>query len=113
MPTPTPTPTPPPTPSAADLDAIHANIVYPHRVDMYLPYYKTAKVTPSPGKTAVYAFKDPDSKNDPMRSGNYFTVSRDTEVTVLAESSGYSCVIINESPKTAGWINSNYLAPIS
>ena len=99
-------------PSSADLDAINADIVYPHNAEMYLPFYKSAKVCPSPGKTAVYAFKDPDNKNDPMRSSNYYTVSRDTEVTVLAESLGYSCVIINDSQK-AGWINSKYLVEIS
>ena len=107
-----PTPTLAPTPSAADLDTINADIIYPHNAEMYLPFYKSAKVCPSPGKTAVYAFKDPDNKNDPMRSGNYYTVSRDTEVTVLAESLGYSCVIINDSQK-AGWINSKYLVEIS
>ncbi len=95
-------------PSAADLEAIHADVVYPHSDSMYLPEYKYAEVVPSAGKTAVYAFKDPDTNNDPMRSGNYFTVDRDTKVIILAESSGYACVIIDDSQK-AGWINSKYL----
>lgn len=95
-------------PSSADLDAINADIVYPHSVDMYLESYKRAIVKPSAGKTAVYAFKDPDKVNNTMRDGNYYTVSENTEVTIIAESAGYSCVIINDSQK-AGWINSNYL----
>ncbi len=42
--------------------------------------------------------------------GNWFFAMRDTEVTVLAESSGYSCVILNlDEGRTAGWINSKYL----
>ena len=91
-------------PSSSDLDAIHADIVYPSSDSMYLENYKIAVIN----RNAVYAFKDPMTKHDPMRKGNYYTVTRGTEVTVLAESSGYSCVIINET-QTAGWINSNYL----
>ena len=97
-------------PSAADLDAINADIVYPKSDSMYLPKYRTATVTPSNGKYSVYAFKDPTMSNDPMRDGNWFFAMRDTEVTVLAESSGYSCVILNlDEGRTAGWINSKYL----
>ncbi len=101
---------PEPTPSAADLDAIDADIVYPKEDEMYLQRYRTATVTPSSGKYSVYAFKDPTMSNDPMREGNWFYAMRDTEVTVLAESSGYSCVILNlDEGRTAGWINTKYL----
>ena len=90
-------------PSAADLDRIHANVKYPNYSSMYLDHYVTATVT----HRAVYCFRDPD--RDIWRSGNYYTVTRGTEVTILATSQGYACVIIN-STNDAGWINLDYLS---
>ena len=89
-------------PSAADLDRIHARIKYPNYEFMYLDQYVTATVY----RKAVYCFRDPDK--DVWRDGNYYTVYRGTEVTILAESLGYACVIINDTGD-AGWINLDYL----
>ncbi len=91
------------TPGPADLDSINADIKYPNYSFMYLDHYVTATVT----HKAVYCFKDPD--RDIWRNGNYFTVYRGTEVTILAESQGYACVILNDSNR-AGWINMDYLS---
>lgn len=90
-------------PSAADLDAIHSDIKYPAYSWFYLDSYVYAYVT----HEAVYCFKDPDS--DIWRNGNYFTVYRGTQVTILAESQGYACVILTGT-RSAGWINLNYLS---
>ena len=57
----------------------------------------------------VYVFKDPDT--DVWRRGNYFTVRYGTQVTILAKSQGYACVIFNDTNR-AGWINLDYLGPI-
>lgn len=89
-------------PSREDLDLIHANIKYPNYEFMYLDHYITTYVT----HEAVYCFKDPD--NDIWRKGNYYTVTYGTEVTILAESQGYACVILNDTLQ-AGWINCDYL----
>lgn len=90
-------------PSAADLDNIHANIKYPNSDFMYLDEYISATVT----HRAVYCFRDPD--HDIWRNGNYYTVTRGTQVTILAESMGYACVII-DGLHDAGWINVDYLS---
>ncbi len=90
-------------PGPADLDRIHANINYPNSSSMYLDRYVTATVT----HRAVYCFRDPD--RDIWRQGNYYTVYYGTEVTILAVSDGYACVIIN-STNDAGWINMDYLS---
>ncbi len=89
-------------PSRADLDFICADVKYPNYDFMYLDHYITTYVT----HRAVYCFKDPD--NDIWRKGNVFTVYYGTEVTILAESQGYACVIINGT-RQAGWINCSYL----
>ena len=89
-------------PSRADLDLIHADVKYPNYEYMYLDHYITTYVT----HKAVYCFKDPN--NDIWRKGNYFTVTYGTEVTILAESQGYACVILNDTLQ-AGWINCDYL----
>lgn len=89
-------------PSRADLDMIRANIKYPNYEFMYLDHYISTYVT----HKAVYCFKDPD--NDIWRKGNYFTVYYGTKVTILAESQGYACVILNDTLQ-AGWINCDYL----
>lgn len=90
------------TPSRADLEAIRANVKYPNYEFMYLDHYISTYVT----HKAVYCFKDPD--NDIWRKGNYFTVYYGTKVTILAESQGYACVILNDTLQ-AGWINCDYL----
>ena len=90
-------------PSPADLDRIRANIKYPNYSFMYLDDYIVTTVT----RKAAYVFRDPD--RDIWRSGNYYTVYRGTSVTILAESEGYACVIINDT-QDAGWINCDYLA---
>lgn len=92
-------------PSSADFDRIHADIKYPNYSWMYLDSYVTATVT----HEAVYCFKDPDNNSDIWRDGNYFTVYYGTEVTILAQSKGYACVILNGSNR-AGWINMKYLS---
>ena len=97
-------PAPDAKPSAADLDAIGADIVYPRKDSMYLDDYKSTKVL----YTGVFSFKDPMTNHDPFREGNYDIMTAGTEVTVLAKADGYSCVIYNET-ETAGWINSKYL----
>ena len=91
-------------PGPWDLDAIGADIKYPNYDWMYLSDYKYAVVSHD---RAVYCFKDPDT--DIWRKGNYFTVSRGTAVTILAESQGYACVILTGTRK-AGWINMDYLS---
>ncbi len=90
-------------PSAADLDAIRSDIKYPNYDWMYLDEYVSAEVTPR----SVYCFKDPDS--DIWRDGNVFIVYGGTEVTILAKSEGYSCVILTGT-NYAGWINDSYLS---
>ena len=90
-------------PSPADLDAIHADVKYPNYDRFYLDHYITATIT----HKEVYFFKDPDS--NVWRDGNYFTVRYGTEVTILAESQGYACVIINGTNR-AGWVNCDYLS---
>ncbi len=95
-------------PSAADLDKINADIVYPRKDSYYLDSYETRYVRSSAGKEGVYCFKDPATKNGVMRSGNYFVVKNRTEVIVLARAGGYSCVLI-PSMNSSGWINSDYL----
>ena len=94
-------------PSAADLDAINANIVYPRKEEYYLSEYITKYVQASGNRRAVYAFINP-NKQAVMAVGNYFRVYNGTEVTVIAQSSGYACVII-PSMNRAAWINSIYL----
>lgn len=89
-------------PSRADLDLIHADVKYPNYEFMYLDHYISTYVT----HNAVYCFKDPD--NDIWRKGNYFTVTYGTKVTILAESQGYACVILDDTLQ-AGWINCDYL----
>ena len=91
------------TPSSADLDRINACIKYPNYDFMYLDHYVTATVT----HKAVYCFRDPD--RDVWRDGNFYKVYKGTEVTILAESQGYACVIIN-GIGDAGWINLDYLS---
>ena len=93
-------------PSSADLDMIRADIKYPNYQFMYLDYYEYAMVT----HKEVYVFKDPDT--DVWRRGNYFTVKYGTQVTILAKSEGYACVIFNDTNR-AGWINLDYLGPIT
>lgn len=90
-------------PGPADLDIIRADINYPNYSWMYLDEYRNAVVSHD---KAVYCFKDPD--NDVWRKDNYFTVNRKSAVTILAESEGYACVIINGTNK-CGWINKKYL----
>ena len=90
-------------PGPEDLDRIHANIKYPNYSFMYLDDYIVTTVT----RRAAYVFRDPD--RDIWRSGNYYTVTRGTSVTILAESEGYACVIVNDT-QDAGWINCDYLA---
>lgn len=94
-------------PSSADLDAINTNIVYPKKEEYYLSEYITKYIRASSNRRAVYAFINPNIQNV-MSNGNYFTVSNGTEVTVIAQSSGYACVIIPSMNK-AGWINSKFL----
>lgn len=90
-------------PSAADLDAIRSDIKYPNYQWMYLDEYISAEVTAK----SAYCFKDPD--NDIWRDGNVFIVYRGTEVTILAKSEGYACVILTGT-NDAGWINEVYLS---
>lgn len=89
-------------PSSADLDAIHSDIKYPNYAWMYLDEYISAVVSPD----SVYCFKDPDT--DIWRKGNVYTVSAGTEVTILAKSEGYACVILTGT-HNAGWIDEDYL----
>ncbi len=104
--TPVPSETDERKPSAADLDAINANITYP-RNEYYLSEYITKYVQASGNRRAVYAFINPNNQIG-LTEGNYFTVYNGTEVTVIAQSSGYACVII-PSMNRAAWINSIYL----
>ena len=90
-------------PCAGDLDAIHSDIKYPNCDWMYLDEYISAEVA----RKSVYCFKDPD--NDIWREGNVFIVPGGTEVTILAKSEGYACVILNGT-SYAGWINEAYLS---
>ena len=90
-------------PSAADLDEIRSDIKYPNYDWMYLNEYISAEVTPR----SVYCFKDPD--NDIWRDGNVFIVYGGTEVTILAKSEGYACVILTGT-NYSGWINDAYLS---
>lgn len=90
-------------PSAADLDEIRSDIKYPNYDWMYLDEYISAEVSPR----SVYCFKDPD--NDIWRDGNVFIVYGGTEVTILAKSEGYACVILTGT-NYAGWINDAYLS---
>ncbi len=83
---------------------IHADIVYPKSASMYLSEYRTAIVNCN----EVYVFRDPDVNHDGWRKGNYFTITKNTEVTILAMSAGYCCVFINKTNQ-AGWANHNYL----
>jgi serine/threonine protein kinase len=103
-----PSPALPQKPSAADLDAINADIVYPRKESYYLEEYETKYVQSRKGNGSVYSFKDPNSSKDVMRAGNYFFVNNGTEAIVLARAGGYSCVIFPELNQ-AGWINSDYL----
>ena len=89
-------------PSAYDLDRIGADVKYPNYDWMYLDSYISATVS----RNAAYCFKDPDT--DIWRDGNYFTVYRGTNVTILAKSEGYACVIL-DGTNLAGWINEDYL----
>ncbi|MCR5089600.1 MAG: hypothetical protein K6C08_08820 [Oscillospiraceae bacterium] len=103
-PTPVPTPTPTPTkPGPADLDAVHADVVYPFESYMYLDERIETVTICGP----VLCFKDPNYNI--WADGNYFYVEPGTKVTILAESKGSACVILKES-QTAGWINIDYLA---
>lgn len=98
-------------PSAADLDSLGTNVTYPASSDMYLDNYRYCVVQSSPGREAVFAFINMDM--DKLQTeGNYYVVYNGTEVTVLAESRGYCCVIIPSMNK-AGWINSKYLISVS
>ena len=92
-------------PSAADLDAISADIVYPRKKSMYLDQYKLAEVEIRSGN--AYAFLDPNKKS-PVTKGNYFLVQDGEPATVIAQSGSYSCVIFDELLR-AGWIKSAYL----
>ena len=83
-------------PSSADLDAIHADIEYPKSDSMYLPEYRTAITN----RNDVYVFKKCEST---WNDGEYFTIAKNTEVTILAVSALYCCVIINETNQ-AGWV---------
>ena len=94
-------------PSAADLDEINTNIVYPRKDEYYLPEYVTKYVQADGNNKAVYAFINPSNRVG-MKQGNYFKVYNGEKVTVLAEGGGYSCVIIVSTNKAA-WINSDYL----
>ena len=91
-------------PSAADLDAIHADIRYPRKESFYLDDYKYATVS----RNSVLAFKDPNAA-DVMAGSNTYSVYKDEEVVILAESQGYACVIFPNLGR-AGWINQDYLA---
>ncbi len=90
-------------PGPADLDAIHSDIRYPNYDWMYLNDYIYATVI----RDACWCFKDPDS--DVWREGNYFKVYRGTEVKIIAEGSGYACVILSGT-NLSGWINTAHLS---
>ena len=91
------------TPSSSDLDDIDADIRYPRKESFYLDEYKFAKVS----RNSVYAFKDPNAANV-MAKGNTFNVYKGEQVVILAQSSGYACVIF-PNLGCAGWINQDYL----
>ncbi|MCR5090440.1 MAG: hypothetical protein K6C08_13130 [Oscillospiraceae bacterium] len=90
-------------PGPYDLDAIHSDIRYPNNDWMYLDNYIYATVI----RDACWCFKDPDS--DVWREGNYFKVYRGTEVKIIAEGSGYACVILTGT-NLSGWINTAHLS---
>lgn len=94
-------------PGPADLDAINTDVVYPARREYYLSEYVTKYVQASKNRSAVYAFIDP-NKDNVMAEDNYYKVYNGTEVTVIAQSKGYACVII-PSMSRAGWINASFL----
>ena len=90
-------------PSAADLDAIGAEIRYPRKESYYLENYVYTTVK----QPKCYAFLDPNAK-DVMAESNRFTVENGEAVIILAKSSGYACVIFPDLYK-AGWINEEHL----
>ena len=94
-------------PGPADLDAINTDVVYPAKPEYYLSEYVTKYVQASKNRSAVYAFIDP-NKDNVMAEDNYYKVYNGTEVTVIAQSKGYACVII-PSMSRAGWINASFL----
>lgn len=91
-------------PSAADLDAIDADIRYPRMDSFYLSDYIYTTVS----RLRCHVFIDPNS-SDVMNTNNYFDVTQGERVIILAESSGYACAIFPDLNR-AGWINCNYLA---
>lgn len=98
-----PTPTPKPTPSAADLDAINANIKYPLKDSYYLNDYIYTTVIHG----GCLAFLNPNA-NDVMAGNNTFVLSKGEKAVIIAESGNYACVIFPDLGK-AGWINIDYL----
>ncbi|MBR1457421.1 MAG: toll/interleukin-1 receptor domain-containing protein [Oscillospiraceae bacterium] len=87
-------------PSAADLDAIGADVVYPRKESYYLKEYEYATTT---GSTNAYL--NPNAANV-LAKDNYFRLKGGTDVIVIAKGAGYSCVIV-EATKQAGWIKTD------
>lgn len=89
-------------PSAADLEAIGSNIVYPKK-SQYLDRKVTVYITPWKD-VSIYAFSDPANTVKPT-----FLAEPGLQGIAIAETSGFSCVIFPELDR-AGWVNWNYLA---
>ena len=87
-------------PSAADLEAIHSEILFPEERD-YLDEYSYATVE-APGGHSVYSF------GSAAHDGTPQTLLNGEKVLILAEHKGYSCVIVLSQQK-ARWVNSDYL----
>lgn len=87
-------------PSSDDLDYVGGKkIKYPRKESFYLDDYVYGEVS----KKKAVAFINPNA-SDVMADNNTFTVRQGEEVTALAQSSGYMCVIFPELDR-AGWIS--------
>ena len=91
-------------PSAADLDAINADIKYPRKSSYYLDEY--IYTTVKYGTGLVYI--NPNASNVTSDS-NTFDVHKGESVIILAEASDLACCIFPDLGR-AGWIGVEYLS---